>query len=173
MNGAETRAELIDPRIQAAGWGVAPAGLTRREVVTHGRASHDVFARVLPSPEQAPSNASSSFRASRCVPATSRTRPAAMSRALASKASVNALGADRLIWSSMRSVILAIWYRHAITSTDRFEPLHSAAGRGKRAAEDIADDLPTDRNDKRNPQHVARRETNRWRSWPFCDTEHR
>ena len=119
-------------------------------VIRTGKAGYAVFARVPPSPERACSDASSIFRASRCLPTASPTRPAAISRALASKASVNALGADRLVCSSMRPVILAIWYRHAITSTDRYEPLHSAAGRGKCAVEDIADDLPTDRNDKQS-----------------------
>jgi hypothetical protein len=36
MNEAETRAELIDPALKAADWGVVPATPTRREVVTFG-----------------------------------------------------------------------------------------------------------------------------------------
>ena len=37
MNEAETRAELIDPALKAAGWGVVEAGRVRREVITLGR----------------------------------------------------------------------------------------------------------------------------------------
>ncbi len=37
MNEAETRAELIDPVIKAAGWGVAEGSRVRREVITLGR----------------------------------------------------------------------------------------------------------------------------------------
>src|SRR5689334_21223026 len=37
MNGAETRAELIDPALKAAGWGVVEASRVRREVITLGR----------------------------------------------------------------------------------------------------------------------------------------
>lgn len=37
MNEAETRAELIDPAIKAAGWGVVEASRVRREVITLGR----------------------------------------------------------------------------------------------------------------------------------------
>ena len=37
MNEAETRAELIDPALKAAGWGVVEASRVRREVVTLGR----------------------------------------------------------------------------------------------------------------------------------------
>ena len=37
MNEAETRAELIDPALRAAGWGVAPGSRVRREVITLGR----------------------------------------------------------------------------------------------------------------------------------------
>jgi hypothetical protein len=34
MNEAETRAELIDPALKAAGWGVVEASRVRREVIT-------------------------------------------------------------------------------------------------------------------------------------------
>lgn len=37
MNEAETRAELIDPALLAAGWGVVEASRTRREVIAPGR----------------------------------------------------------------------------------------------------------------------------------------
>ena len=37
MNEAETRAELIDPALAAAGWGVVDASRTRREVIAPGR----------------------------------------------------------------------------------------------------------------------------------------
>ena len=37
MNEAETRAELIDPRLKEAGWGVVDASRVRREVITLGR----------------------------------------------------------------------------------------------------------------------------------------
>lgn len=37
MNEAETRAELIDPALQAAGWGVVEASRVRREVIAPGR----------------------------------------------------------------------------------------------------------------------------------------
>ena len=37
MNEAETRAELIDPALKAAGWGVVAASWVRREVITLGR----------------------------------------------------------------------------------------------------------------------------------------
>jgi type I restriction enzyme R subunit len=37
MNEAETRAELIDPALKAAGWGVMEASRVRREVITLGR----------------------------------------------------------------------------------------------------------------------------------------
>jgi type I restriction enzyme R subunit len=37
MNEAETRAELIDPALKAAGWGVVEASRVRREVITLGR----------------------------------------------------------------------------------------------------------------------------------------
>jgi type I restriction enzyme R subunit len=37
MNEAETRAELIDPALNAAGWGVVTDSRTRREVITPGR----------------------------------------------------------------------------------------------------------------------------------------
>jgi type I restriction enzyme R subunit len=37
MNEAETRAELIDPALRAAGWGVVAESRTRREVIAPGR----------------------------------------------------------------------------------------------------------------------------------------
>jgi len=37
MNEAETRAELIDPALRAAGWGVVEGSRVRREVITLGR----------------------------------------------------------------------------------------------------------------------------------------
>ncbi len=37
MNEAETRAELIDPALRAAGWGVVEASRVRREQITRGR----------------------------------------------------------------------------------------------------------------------------------------
>lgn len=37
LNEAETRAELIDPALKEAGWGVAEASRVRREVITLGR----------------------------------------------------------------------------------------------------------------------------------------
>ena len=37
MNEAETRAELIDPALKAAGWGVVEASRVRREEITAGR----------------------------------------------------------------------------------------------------------------------------------------
>jgi type I restriction enzyme R subunit len=37
MNEAETRAELIDPALKAAGWGVVEGSRIRREVITAGR----------------------------------------------------------------------------------------------------------------------------------------
>ncbi|MBP7135053.1 MAG: DEAD/DEAH box helicase family protein [Sphingomonadaceae bacterium] len=37
MNEAETRAELIDPALHAAGWGVVDGSRTRREVIAPGR----------------------------------------------------------------------------------------------------------------------------------------
>jgi type I restriction enzyme R subunit len=37
VNEAETRAELIDPALKAAGWGVVEASRVRREVITLGR----------------------------------------------------------------------------------------------------------------------------------------
>lgn len=37
MNEAETRAELIDPALKAAGWGAVEASRTRREVIAPGR----------------------------------------------------------------------------------------------------------------------------------------
>ena len=37
MNEAETRAELIDPALKAAGWGVVEVSRVRREVITLGR----------------------------------------------------------------------------------------------------------------------------------------
>nr|WP_231731048.1 hypothetical protein [Lacimicrobium alkaliphilum] len=37
LNEAETRAELIDPALKAAGWGVVDASRVRREMITLGR----------------------------------------------------------------------------------------------------------------------------------------
>ncbi|HSH49543.1 MAG TPA: DEAD/DEAH box helicase family protein [Halomonas sp.] len=37
LNEAETRAELIDPALKGAGWGVVDASRVRREVITRGR----------------------------------------------------------------------------------------------------------------------------------------
>lgn len=37
MNEAETRADLIDPALREAGWGVVPESRTRREVIAPGR----------------------------------------------------------------------------------------------------------------------------------------
>ena len=37
LNEAETRAELIDPALRAAGWGVVDASRVRREVIAPGR----------------------------------------------------------------------------------------------------------------------------------------
>ena len=37
MNEAETRAELIDPALKAAGWGIVEGSRTRREVIAPGR----------------------------------------------------------------------------------------------------------------------------------------
>ncbi len=37
LNEAETRAELIDPALKAAGWGQVDQSRVRREVITHGR----------------------------------------------------------------------------------------------------------------------------------------
>jgi type I restriction enzyme, R subunit len=37
LNEAETRAELIDPALAAAGWGKVDGSKVRREVITHGR----------------------------------------------------------------------------------------------------------------------------------------
>jgi type I restriction enzyme, R subunit len=37
MNEAETRAELIDPALKEAGWGVIDESRVRREVITNGR----------------------------------------------------------------------------------------------------------------------------------------
>lgn len=34
LNESETRAELIDPALKAAGWGVVEASRVRREVIT-------------------------------------------------------------------------------------------------------------------------------------------
>ena len=36
MNEAETRAELIDPALREAGWGVVPESRVRREVIAPG-----------------------------------------------------------------------------------------------------------------------------------------
>ena len=36
MNEAETRGELIDPALKAAGWGVVDGSRVRREVITPG-----------------------------------------------------------------------------------------------------------------------------------------
>ncbi len=37
MNEAETRAELIDPALKEAGWGVVDGSRVRREVIAPGR----------------------------------------------------------------------------------------------------------------------------------------
>jgi type I restriction enzyme R subunit len=37
MNEAETRAELIDPALKAAGWGIIEGSRIRREVIAPGR----------------------------------------------------------------------------------------------------------------------------------------
>lgn len=37
MNEAETRAELIDPALRDAGWGVVSDSRTRREAIAPGR----------------------------------------------------------------------------------------------------------------------------------------
>ena len=37
LNEAETRSELIDPALKAAGWGVVDGSRVRREVITLGR----------------------------------------------------------------------------------------------------------------------------------------
>jgi type I restriction enzyme R subunit len=37
MNEAETRAELIDPALKEAGWGVVDGSWVRRELITLGR----------------------------------------------------------------------------------------------------------------------------------------
>ncbi len=37
MNEAETRAELIDPALKAAGWGKVEHSRVRREVIASGR----------------------------------------------------------------------------------------------------------------------------------------
>ena len=37
MNEAATRAELVDPALKAAGWGVVSGSRIRREVITLGR----------------------------------------------------------------------------------------------------------------------------------------
>ena len=37
MNEAETRAELIDPALKEAGWGVVDGSRIRREVIAPGR----------------------------------------------------------------------------------------------------------------------------------------
>ena len=54
MNEAETRAELIDPALREASWGVAPESRVRREVIAPGRiqgsgrrASSDIADYVL------------------------------------------------------------------------------------------------------------------------------
>ena len=54
MNEAETRAELIDPALKEAGWGVVEGSRVRREVITQGRlqgagkrASQDIADYVL------------------------------------------------------------------------------------------------------------------------------
>ena len=54
MNEAETRAELIDPTLKEAGWGVVEGSRVRREVITLGRlqgagkrASQDIADYVL------------------------------------------------------------------------------------------------------------------------------
>ena len=59
MNKAETRAELIDPVLKAAGWGVIDGSRVRREVITLGRL-HRLRAsaqnRRLPTQRSAPVN---------------------------------------------------------------------------------------------------------------------
>ena len=51
MNEAETRAELIDPALAAAGWGTAQGSRVRREVITNGRNQMTAFKGLL-SPEK-------------------------------------------------------------------------------------------------------------------------
>ena len=47
MNEAETRAELIDPAIKGAGWGVVEGSRVRREVITLGRLQADRLMRMF------------------------------------------------------------------------------------------------------------------------------
>ena len=49
MNEAETRAELIDPALKAAGWGVIEGSRIRREVIVRGRllVGFEPFGKVL------------------------------------------------------------------------------------------------------------------------------
>ena len=69
-NESETRAELIDPAIKAAGWGVVEGSRVRREVITLGRlqgagtrAKQDIADYVLDLGERFrdPSDAGKSF----------------------------------------------------------------------------------------------------------------
>ena len=41
MNEAETRAELVDPALAAAGWGVVEGSRVRREQIALGRLQGD------------------------------------------------------------------------------------------------------------------------------------
>ena len=48
MNEAETRAELIDPALKEAGWGVVDGSRVRREVIALGRLIGGAAGRILP-----------------------------------------------------------------------------------------------------------------------------